>query len=252
MNDAVKTTKVGDLVCAKGESDEWWYRARIISEQQQTSVPKGRNQPLPNVKVYFIDYGNTEVVPLNRLRKIPPKFTDLSELATNCSLVDIVPPGLCKTWPNASIKAFGSMVRDKNLLMAVVKKRSGKLLVDLKSPDKDGSTASDKPASVRDALVFLEVANFTSPASVPNPDVAFPVYTYPKVTLPEEGETLQVTVTYTQTPDDMYVQKYNGQEYNDMLKVLQQMLNVYTSKYGDQWQIGWPYKDMVLCCKIQW
>ena len=249
MNDAVKTTKVGDLVCAKGESDEWWYRARIISEQQQTSVPKGRNQPLPNVKVYFIDYGNTEVVPLNRLRKIPPKFTDLSELATNCSLVDIVPPGLCKTWPNASIKAFGSMVRDKNLLMAVVKKRGGKLLVDLKSPDKDGSTASDKPASVRDALVFLEVANFTSPASVPNPDVAFPVYTYPKVTLPEEGETLQVTVTYTQTPDDMYVQKYNGQEYNDMLKVLQQMLNVYTSKYGDQWQIGWPYKDMVCAAR---
>lgn len=245
MNDAVKTTQIGDLVCAKGESDDWWYRARIISEQQQTSVPKGRNQPLPKVKVYFIDYGNTEVAPLNRLRKIPPKFADLPELATNCSLVDIVPPGQCKTWPNGSIKALGSMVRDKHLLMAVIRKRGGKLLVDLKSPDTDRSTASDKPASVRDALVFLEVAHFTSPASVPNPDVAFPVHTFPNVTLLKEGETLQVTVTYTETPDAMYVQKYNGAEYDDMLKILQQMLNVYTSKSGDQWQIGWPYKDMV-------
>ena len=249
INDAIKSTAVGDLVCAKGESDEWWYRARIIGEQQQSSVPKGRNQSLPKVKVSFIDYGNNELLPLNRLRKIPPKFANIPELTTNCSLVDIVPPGQCTTWPNGSIKAFGSMVRDKHLLMGVVKKKCGKLLVDLKSPDTERSTASDKPASVRDALVFLEVAKFSSPASVPNPDISFPVYTYPKVAMPAEGETFQVTVTYTQTPDAMYVQKYSGQEYDDMLKVLQQMLNVYTSQNGDQWQVGWPYKDMVCAAR---
>ena len=250
MNDAVKTTAVGDMVFAKGESDEWWYRARIISDQQHTSMSKSHNQPLPKVKVYLVDYGNTAVVPFNRLRKISPKFTELPELATNCSLVDIVPPAQCQTWPNGSIKAFGSMVRDKHLLMGVVRKSGGKLLVDLKNPDTDSSTTSDKPASVRDALVFLEVAHFISPASVSNPDVAFSVQTYQNVAMPQEGETLQVTVTYIENPDTLYVQRYDGKEYDDMLKVLQQMMNVYTSKNGDQWQIGWPYKNMVCAARF--
>ena len=248
VNEMIKTTKIGDLVCAKGQSDQWWYRARIIGEQQQASVPIARTQSIPKVKVYFIDYGNTEVLPLNRLRKIPPNL-HFPELATNCSLVDIVPPGQCKSWPNGSIKAFGSMVRDKHLLMGVIKKSSGKLLVDLKSPDTNGSTTSDKPASVRDALVFLEVAKFTSPASDPNPNVAFPVHTYQKLAPPKEGETLQVTVTYAQSPDAVYVQKFNGKDHEDMLKVLQQMMDVYTSRNGDQWQIGWPYKDMVCAAR---
>ena len=248
-NGAVRSTKVGDLVCAKGDGDEWWYRARIIDEQQQTSVPKGRSHPIPKVKVCFIDYGNTAMVPLNRLRKIPSKFIDLPELATNCSLVDIVPPGNCKTWPNESIKAFGSMIRDKHLLMAIVRKSGGQLIVDLKSPDPDGSITGDKPASVRDALVFLEVANFTSPASVPSPEVAFPVRTYPKVTLPDEGASLQVTVAEAQSPDNMYVVKYDEKEYEKMLIIQQQMMDVYNSKNGDQWQIGWPYKDMVCAAK---
>ncbi|XP_028398718.1 tudor domain-containing protein 1-like [Dendronephthya gigantea] len=248
-NDAVRTTKVGDLVCAKGDGDEWWYRARIIGEEQQASVPKGRSHPIPKVKVCFIDYGNTAMVPLNRLRKIPSKFIDLPELATNCSLVDIVPPGKCNTWPNESIKAFGSMIRDKHLLMAVVRKSGGQLIVDLKSPDQDGSIAGDKPASVRDALVFLEVANFTSPASVQNPEVAFPVRTYPKVTLPEEGASLQVTVAEAQSPEDIYVVKYDEKEYEKMLIIQQQMMDVYNSMNGDQWQIGWPYKDMVCAAK---
>lgn len=248
MSDVVKTTEIGDLVCAKSLSDEWWYRARIVGKKQ-TSTTTVKNQSLPKVIAYFIDYGNTEEVPINWLCTIPPKYSNLPELATNCSLMDIVPPGCCQNWPNKSIKAFGSIVRDKHLLMAVVKKKYGKLLVDLKSPDTDCIAASDKPASVRDALVFLEVAHFNSPVSSPNPDVAFPVQTYPKVQLPKEGEELQVSVSYTQTPDEVYVQKYHGDEYDEMLKVLQQMMNLYNSKNGKQWQIGWPYKGMICAAR---
>ena len=250
MDDMVRTTAVGDMVFAKGESDQWWYRARIISDQQSTCIAKSHNQPVPKVKVYLVDYGNTMVVRLNRLRKMAPKFTELPELATNCSLVQIVPPAQCNTWSNGSIKAFGSMVRDKRLLMGVARKSGGKLLVDLKNPDSDTNTTNDKPASVRDALVFLEVAHFFSPASVSNPDVSFPVQTYQNVLMPQEGEAFQVTVTYIENPDTLYVQKYEGKEYDEMLKVLQQMMNVYTSKNGDQWLIGWPYVNMVCAARF--
>ena len=45
----------------------------------------------------------------------------------------------------------------------------GILYVDLRQPDDDEPTLDDdRPISVRDALVFLEVAVFFSPASHPN------------------------------------------------------------------------------------
>ena len=51
----------------------------------------------------------------------------------------------------------------------VFNKRGGNLCVDLKRPDDDEPTQDDdRPASVRDALVFLEVARFVSPASKPD------------------------------------------------------------------------------------
>ena len=45
----------------------------------------------------------------------------------------------------------------------------GKLLVDLRRPDDEEPTNDDdRPVSVRDALVFLEVACLFSPSSFPN------------------------------------------------------------------------------------
>ena len=42
------------------------------------------------------------------------------------------------------------------------------MIIDLRRPEDDEPTQDDdRPASVRDALVFLEVARFSSPASKP-------------------------------------------------------------------------------------
>ena len=54
------------------------------------------------------------------------------------------------------------------LVLQVSDRVGGKLYVDLRTPEDDEPTQdNDRPASVRDALVFLEVARFTSPASRP-------------------------------------------------------------------------------------
>lgn len=50
----------------------------------------------------------------------------------------------------------------------MIGKKGSKLVVDLRRPEDDEPTQDDdRPVSVRDALVFLEVARFSSPASKP-------------------------------------------------------------------------------------
>ena len=50
----------------------------------------------------------------------------------------------------------------------MIEKKGSELIVDLRRPEDDEPTQDDdRPVSVRDALVFLEVARFTSPASRP-------------------------------------------------------------------------------------
>lgn len=250
LNDVVKSTEVGNMVCAQYSKDRNWYRARIVGKQQRQSAPKCHVQQLPKVEVCFIDYGNAEVVPLNRLRKIRPDFTDIPELAVSCSLVDIVPPTKNEIWPTQSIKAFGSLTREKALLMSVLKKSGGKLYVDLKSPDEEPTKDDDKPASVRDALVFLNVACFKSPLSVTNPKVAFPLRSYKKPIIPERGETMEVIVTYVENPATIYVMRETGKEYADTMRMISQMSSMYSAKKGNQWKIMWPYKGLICAARF--
>ena len=55
------------------------------------------------------------------------------------------------------------------LLFKIRDRIPGKLLVDLRRPDDEEPTQDDdRPVSVRDALVFLDVACIFSPSSFPN------------------------------------------------------------------------------------
>lgn len=51
----------GDLCCALSVSDEQWYRARILETGSDT-------------KVQYIDYGNSETIPVSNLRKLDSVF----------------------------------------------------------------------------------------------------------------------------------------------------------------------------------
>ena len=71
----VQEVKEGQLVAAVSE-DESWYRGKVV-------VSEGNN-----VTVMFVDYGNTEVVEVECLRKVPSDFCKLSVQVSsyfNCS-----------------------------------------------------------------------------------------------------------------------------------------------------------------------
>ncbi|XP_072314155.1 tudor domain-containing 6 [Eucyclogobius newberryi] len=68
-----------ESVCvARHPDNNFWYRVKIMTNQQ-----------CPDVKVRFIDFGQTKTVPLRELRPIDPTFLRLDAQAFQCSLVDV-------------------------------------------------------------------------------------------------------------------------------------------------------------------
>ncbi|KNA18582.1 hypothetical protein SOVF_069380 [Spinacia oleracea] len=82
--------KKGDLVLAQFSADNSWNRAMIVN------VPRGGivQSPKDEFEVFYIDYGNQEVLPYSRLRPLPPSVHSVPGSAQLCSLAFVKVPSL--------------------------------------------------------------------------------------------------------------------------------------------------------------
>jgi len=252
VHDLLYDVKVGDMCCAQFTTDNQWYRACIktaYSPANPNVVPTLENGLC--VEVQYIDYGNSEWLPLSRLRKMKSEFLNVPELAQCCSLADIVPPFQEEKWPSKATRAFGSLTGDKPLLMTVIEKKGSKLIVDLRRPEDDEPTQDDdRPASVRDALVFLEVARFSSPASKPE-GLFFPKKTYKEPVPIGEGAFVDVLITHVVSPEEIYVQKLRSEETVELQHIMEEMGKMFGGRRrGTEWSIPWPYKGLVCAARF--
>ncbi|KFZ54349.1 Tudor domain-containing protein 1, partial [Antrostomus carolinensis] len=108
----------GSVCCAQFTEDNLWYRAAVLSYVSEDTV-----------LVAYIDYGNSEVLPLTRLRPIIPRLVDLPAQAIRCTLAGVKTPLV--PWTSKTISFMKQLVEDKMFTVKVVDKKSYKSVVEL-------------------------------------------------------------------------------------------------------------------------
>ncbi|XP_053377527.1 uncharacterized protein LOC123530424 isoform X2 [Mercenaria mercenaria] len=125
---------IGEIVVARFSLDQSWYRARIIEVTEE------------KVKVFFVDFGNTEWLPEEEVTDIKPEFLHLPFQAVECFMN--VEPKANEKWTKDARVVFRELV-DGKTLVGHIKSRSwnGCLWVELYD------TSTEEDVNVGEELV---------------------------------------------------------------------------------------------------
>ncbi|XP_050195341.1 tudor domain-containing protein 1 [Myiozetetes cayanensis] len=108
----------GNVCCAQFTEDNLWYRATVTAYASEDSV-----------LVDYVDYGNSDCVPLTKLRPVIPALMNLPAQAIRCSLAGVRPP--LGTWTSEGTSFMKKMVKDKVFTVKVVDKEGSTYVVEL-------------------------------------------------------------------------------------------------------------------------
>ncbi|XP_059645186.1 ribonuclease TUDOR 1-like [Cornus florida] len=153
--------KKGDIVLAQFSADNSWNRAMIVNG------PRGAvESPKDKFEVFYIDYGNQEIVPYSQIRPIDPSVSSTPGLAHLCSLAYIKVPNLEEDYgQEAAVRLSELTLNGPAEFKAVIEERDtsgGKakgqgtgtvLVVTLIDPESDSSVNA---AMLKDGVARLE------------------------------------------------------------------------------------------------
>uniref|UniRef100_A0A672Q1J1 Tudor domain containing 6 n=1 Tax=Sinocyclocheilus grahami TaxID=75366 RepID=A0A672Q1J1_SINGR len=202
------------LLCAAKAQDGVFYRAAIYKVVDKKA------------EVYFLDYGNTELVDCFDLRQLPLRFQQLPAVAVKCSLYGIT--SRLKHWDERATLFFSKLIEDRVLDLHVKEKHHDTHMVQLVDSSLDGENdvskllcnadfadseksfvdnSATRPCGLKTTHtsgVFLAGARPQMPSSssaIMDSASAFKEYLFPI------GSSLEVTVSYIESPNDFWCQK---------------------------------------------
>ena len=109
-----KTLKVGDVCLAK-YVDEVWYRGKVLGVDRN------------GFKVFFVDYGNSDLVAKNDVRQAPEKFLSLPPQAYECELANVKPTG--GQWGTELLVKFEELIIEQTFVAQAVSLKTNNVLV---------------------------------------------------------------------------------------------------------------------------
>lgn len=110
----LQSAQVGQICAVKYTEDQAWYRGKI-------SAVKGNT-----VHAVFVDYGNSEDIPLSDTKKIIPALLEVPPLAYPCRLAEVKHPA--GRWTDKALAYFEDLVMDKELDCKFVTKNTVKMI----------------------------------------------------------------------------------------------------------------------------
>ncbi|XP_061180909.1 uncharacterized protein LOC133189557 [Saccostrea echinata] len=109
-----------EIVLALFHEDDNWYRGKIVG--------KGAN----DLSIFFVDYGNTETVSADNIRKLPSLLKHVEPLATKCVFVDFSPAR--GQWTPEEEEAVRERLLNEEYMVEVIQKSPQGFSVRLHSP----------------------------------------------------------------------------------------------------------------------
>ncbi|XP_031218419.1 RING finger protein 17 isoform X3 [Mastomys coucha] len=226
------------------------------------------------IQIFMVDFGNSEVLIITGvgdthagpehageqhvrlsdfcllLRKSEPYseelLKDIPHLAHLCSLKDIVPYNSSDGWVKEAKVEFLKMVNKKAVLMKVFGEEDDVLIVDLQKPPAN-KISSDMPVSLRDALVFMELARFRSQSPRSHSEKNITLCYRPPI-LPEEMTEVSVMVCHINSPTDFYLQLMENLDFLSLLKTIEEF---YQGEDGENLEILCPIQNQACVAKFE-
>ncbi|XP_061170939.1 tudor domain-containing 6-like [Saccostrea echinata] len=194
---------VGELVY--GLYDSNWYRAEVLSLSNQQA------------KIYFIDFGNTELVPFSDLKQATSLCKERPPFCVHCQLVEMDPEGAARA--NELFNELTHKNDPKVLTMIYKGRRRDKAIVDFLTDQEE--------------LVSVAISRFLAQAMVSAPVMAEDIKSS---TLPGDGTPVTCVIMYITSLFSFYVQSAS----NNIERIMSEIAEIcsrnsvpYTPKVGE-------------------
>ncbi|XP_041663773.1 RING finger protein 17 isoform X2 [Cheilinus undulatus] len=259
------TVETGSVIFVK-QKEGLWCRANVVEVKQSgcaEAVKACSVSQLASIRVFFIDGGQTRNLTIqreerssessvravnNHLRKVCESVNaDLGQFspqAIRCSLKDLVPYDLTKGWSEKAQVEFRSVVGSAAVEMRPLGQDRDSLLVDLRKAPMDQS--SDVPISIREYLVFIEVARFYSPVSLGRKPLSYYPPVYPKI-----NKEVNAVVSHINSPGDFYIQLVDSMESLLLSAKLQECYNTTTVTEKDDLKVYCPVIEQAYVARYE-